>query len=435
MDIIREDFFHFLWQNLHFSQCGLQTTCGKDIRIIHPGYRNDGDGADYRLSRIRLGGMLFCGDVELHKSASEWYRHGHQRDSRYERVILHVVIRDDLNRRNVLASDGNRIPTVEMHSSLPASLNRLWRAWHRPIELTCSGLIADVPRSKFDAVMRSWDGQYFRYRLDRMLALFPSDLPINTAWQQMLIRGVFQGLGYHKNQENMLRLANVFLASEWYSELSGNSTSESMARRLQKQNQHPVYKRDIDPCPDFSQDAALKPALIHSTGRHLLEMAGLISSSKNILCRSDWDFSGSRPANQPSVRVPQAAELALRLARLSAADWLRMPAAVIWQRTSLLQESPVPGRDRRETIFQNVIVPSAYLLGHWIHDKKACRQAREYWTQQRIPLPEKVQTLFENGGFPPGAHLNRLATLHQLKYYCRAKRCYECGVMKYLAQT
>lgn len=413
MDIIREDFLHFLWQNLHFAQEGLRTTGGEEVRIIHPGYRNEGDGADYRLSRIRLGGILFCGDVELHKASSEWYRHGHHRDSRYERVILHVVIHDDLGRRNVPASDGTRIPTLELHSSLPASLNSLWRTWHRPIDLACSDLVTDIPMGRFHAILKEWDRNYFRHRLDRMLALYPSEMPISAAWQQMLVRGVFQGLGYHRNQESMVKLADIFLSTSGYTELTDATSRDAT----------------------LTQDGKLQPELIRQTGSYLLEKAGLHSPDESILKRTDWDFSGSRPSNQPTVRIPQAAELALRITRHPAADWLRMPSDVLWQNACKLEHYPIPGKDRSDTIFQNVIIPSVWLLGNWAHAKTICSQAMRFWKKQHIPIPHKVRKIFENGGFLPGKHLNRLSTLHQFKYHCSEKRCHECSIMKYLVQA
>jgi len=446
MDIIREDFFHFLWQNLHFTQKGLKTTFGEDIRVIYPGYRNDGDGADYRLSKILLGDLLFCGDVELHKSSSEWYRHGHQRDSRYERVILHVVIHDDLGKRNVMASDGTRIPTLELRSSLPSSLNKLWRSWHRPVALACSGLVTDISPDRFHAIIKEWDRQYFQYRLNRMLSLYPSELPISAAWKQMLIKGIFEGLGYHKNQQNMVKLADFFLSSDRYAKLAGSSSCSLLPFLFHKKRKSAKVETDeyimttsaqFD--TGFHQNTSLCSKLstefIQRTGRNLLEKAGLITSTGNIINRTDWDFSASRPSNQPSVRVPQAAELGLRIACVPAADWLHTPTHSLWDYFCNLQHYPSPGRTRRDTIFHNVIVPSVWLLGQWLHDKEICRSVMKFRVNQRVQIPPKVIKLFEDGGFPPGKHLLRPSVLHHFKYHCNEKRCHECSIMKHLVQA
>lgn len=408
MDIIREDFFHFLWQNLHFTLNDLHTTCGKPVRVIHPGYRNSGDGADYRYARIRLDGNLFCGDVELHKVASEWYRHGHQRDSRYERVILHVVVHDDRHKRNVAASDGHRVPTIELRSCLPPSLSMLWRKWHRPVSLPCAGLVPEMPSRTFGNIMRQWDKNYLRHRLNRMRDLFPAETPISAGWQAMLIRGIFQGLGYHKNQEPMLSIAGIFLEKLQRQE-SGKALHSLATKRIHKE--------------------------IRKTSDQLLVDAGLVQGRAGTLNRTDWDFSASRPANRPEVRIPQAVEMSIRLHRYPVSAWWEQPAAELWKKICASEVYPAPGKQRRDILFSNVIIPSTLLLGNWLHHRNLIRQALDLWDTQRIPLPENVKKILQNGGFPPGKHFERLAILYHFKYFCSRKKCYECNIMKYFVQT
>jgi hypothetical protein len=412
MDIIREDFFHFLWQNLHFNQSGLLTTCGKEVYVLHPGYRNDGDGADYRFSRILLDGMLFCGDVELHKMASEWYRHGHQRDSRYERVILHVVVHDDLHKRMVLASDGHRVPTLEMRTALPDSLARLWRAWHRPVSLPCSGLVADVPGEKFQSVMSQWDRRYFRHRLARMLEFYPADITMSTAWQRMLVRGLFQGLGYHKNQDPMLEMADFFL-EKYYG----------------------CKEQAITASADPASPGPATADWILQTTESLLSEAGLADGCSIRRKRLQWDFSASRPANRPDSRLPQAAELSHRILHMPITSWLHGSAETLWQDSCRLEIFPAPGEQRNRILFHNVLLPSLYYLGRWLHSRRLVRQVVQLWDSQHIPLPPKVKKTLETGGFPAGRHLNRLAILHHFKYFCGEKRCCECRIMKYFVRA
>lgn len=408
MDISHEHFFHFLWENLHFSQDNLKSTDGETVQVLHTGFKNDGDGPDYRLSRIRIDDILFCGDVELHKNASDWYRHGHHLDSRYERVILHVVIRDDLYRRKVRSSDGNRIPAIELHSSLPASLSNIWRAWHRPAKLPCSGLVHTIPPDVFCSIAGKWDANYFNHRLHHMVKLYPAEKPMTCAWRQMLLRGVFEGLGYHKNQKNMVHLADLLLVSG----------------KLVLQNDFSEKVRQVR---DFLLDAAGLAAGTASSGHE--------SGRHKILDRSDWDFSASRPANQPFTRVCQASEMAIRISLLGLTSWMTEPLDALWENICNLEHTPSPGKNRRNIIFYNVIVPSVYLSARWLHDRKLSDRTKNYWPKQSIPLPEKVEKEFKKSGIPPGKHIRQLGLLYHYNYFCREKRCGECDVMKYLVQT
>ncbi len=471
MDIIREDFFHFLWRNIHFSLSDLHTTGDETVRIIHPGYHNGGDGPDYRFARIRLDGILFYGDVELHKSSSEWYHHGHHRDPRYNRVILHVVIHEDSGRRDVQNSEGHRIPTLELKRSMPPSLSRLWRAFHRPVTLPCSGLIGEIPKPALLRITRKWDRAYFRHRIDRMLHLYPDEKPMSEAWLQMLTSGVFQGLGYHKNQENMLRLANL-LHRGAVSGYHPNDPEKDANTRPGTGSETPAAtppdtcrNTKTDKKPDvfpISDDANI----IRSLTETLLQISGLhpqypllqsgtdssedietgppstipagteaTASGRTYMLRHDWDFSASRPANQPKARIRQAAELYIRLSQSGTRAWLKSSPEILWRDLCRLNHAPAIGKNRRDVLFSNVVIPSVYLLSRWLDHRRQRQKTLALWESQNIPLPEKPDRILRQSGFPPGNHYKRLAMLHHFKYYCTGKRCGECEVMNYLAQT
>lgn len=410
MDIIREDFFHFLWENIHFSLKNLKTTAGDTIRVVHPGHANNGDGPDYRLAQIRWNGILFYGDIELHLVASDWYKHGHHRDSRYERVILHVVARDDLYPSEAGSSDGQNIPTLELRSVLPHSLARLWRAWHRPAVLPCSGLIREIAEPEFIKIIRKWDQRYFRHRLDRMLLHYPENRPMGKAWMHMLICGIFQGLGYHKNQENMVRLAGYCLSSGMKTGILEQRNDDS--------------------------------GMIHDLAGRLLILSGLQPPSSGndanlpvLFDRSEWDFSASRPSNQPETRVRQAAELFGKLLQTKTNDWLQVPVDRKWNAMCRLDHAPPLGKDRSRVIFYNVVLPSVHLLACWLYHNKVKKETETHWSAQSVNLPGKPVKVLKNSGFPEGEHFKKLALLHQFKYYCTPRRCSACEVMKVLVRT
>lgn len=47
----------------------------------------------------------------MHLLSSDWFRHGHQKDSDYDGVILHVVWENDTD---VCYQNGNSIPTLQL---------------------------------------------------------------------------------------------------------------------------------------------------------------------------------------------------------------------------------------------------------------------------------------------------------------------------------
>ena len=67
---------------------------------------------------MRIGGTLWVGNVEIHRKASDWYLHGHDRDSRYDSVILHVAEVIDAEVRNA----GGR-PVTQLRLEIPTSVS------------------------------------------------------------------------------------------------------------------------------------------------------------------------------------------------------------------------------------------------------------------------------------------------------------------------
>ena len=81
------------------------------IEVIDPGSAGPEDGIDAVNARIALEGTEISGPVAIHERASDWRKHLHHIDSKYDRCILHVVAHDDAV---VCRTDGSVVPTVTM---------------------------------------------------------------------------------------------------------------------------------------------------------------------------------------------------------------------------------------------------------------------------------------------------------------------------------
>ena len=160
---------------------GLKTTEGESVEVIDAGVYNRSDaGPDFFNAKVRIGGMLWVGNVELHVKASDWYRHRHDSDTAYDNVILHVVETADFDVEN---SKGEKITTVVLPipPRLCDSYQELLMADKYP---PCHSIIPYIPRLKVHswlsalqterleqktgaienrvkALGGSWDGGYF----------------------------------------------------------------------------------------------------------------------------------------------------------------------------------------------------------------------------------------------------------------------------------
>lgn len=119
-----EKLMQFVWQHRLWDYTPLRTSDGKRVRIIHPGTLNSDSGPDFFNASIEIDGQRWAGNVEIHVRASDWFRHGHDRDRAYDSVILHVVQIDDTQ---VKRPDGSIIPqtTVKCSAQAAARCNML----------------------------------------------------------------------------------------------------------------------------------------------------------------------------------------------------------------------------------------------------------------------------------------------------------------------
>jgi len=81
-----------LWGRAHTLVDALVTESGRRLRVIYPGRPSSGAGPDFRDAvLVDSNGASVTGDIELHTTAPGWYSHGHDTDSNYNGVVLHVV--------------------------------------------------------------------------------------------------------------------------------------------------------------------------------------------------------------------------------------------------------------------------------------------------------------------------------------------------------
>ena len=101
----------------------LTTTDGEPLEIIDTGLQNHNSGPDFFNAKIKIGGTLWVGNVEIHDRSSDWFRHGHDSDAAYDNVVLHVTGKADTD---VTTSAGQRLP--QMLLEVPAGVKHNYEA-------------------------------------------------------------------------------------------------------------------------------------------------------------------------------------------------------------------------------------------------------------------------------------------------------------------
>ncbi len=123
----REEPLHLIWKYRLF-RVPLIDLDDSPVELVDPGRHNLDSGPDFLNARIRSEEILWAGNVEIHRKASEWYQHGHHLDPAFDNVILHVVLDPDCQVRN---SKGREIRTVRLEIP-PEILRRYELLIHHP---------------------------------------------------------------------------------------------------------------------------------------------------------------------------------------------------------------------------------------------------------------------------------------------------------------
>ena len=86
-----EQLLHYVWKHKMYPLGELTTTDGRTVEVIDPGLHNHNAGPDFFNAKVKIDGTLWVGNVEIHDKSSDWHKHGHDHDSAYDNVVLHVA--------------------------------------------------------------------------------------------------------------------------------------------------------------------------------------------------------------------------------------------------------------------------------------------------------------------------------------------------------
>ena len=101
----------YVWQHKLWPAEEMKTVDGRQVRVIDQGLLNTGAGPDFFNAKVMIDRQLWSGNIEIHVRASDWFRHGHDKDSAYDSVVLHVVASSDAE---IHRPDGQLVPQMVM---------------------------------------------------------------------------------------------------------------------------------------------------------------------------------------------------------------------------------------------------------------------------------------------------------------------------------
>ncbi len=422
---MREDFLHYVWQHQYFDKADLRTTAGEEIQVLRPGQRNADAGPDFLNARLRLGEVEWSGAVEIHLRASDWHRHAHQLDKKYDQVILHVVLTADAEVRR---TNGSLIPTLALAPRLtPELLARYEALLAAPpaAPLPCAPLLAQVP----PLVRTMMTERALLERVERKAdAIAELHDHLGQDWEATAYHALMAAFGFQKNSEPLARLA------------------KAVPLPVLRRHRHDARQLEallfgqagfLGENEETAGDAYLADR--RQEHEFLRHKYGLADAA---LAAHEWNYLRLRPANFPAVRLGQLVGLlhrrpalfdALLTARSVAAlteFFAGASAPDYWRqhfRPGRSGKVPALGKSSIELLITNVVVPLRVAYARYTGQPTLVESSVALLSE--LPAEHNQFTdFYEEVGFEhrTAADSQGLLALH--KAYCQPRRCLHCAI-------
>ncbi len=455
---INEDFICRIWEGGDAYYSSLVTDSNEDVEVINHGKRNYDAGPDYRDAKVKIGGKIYTGDIEVHRDFKNWAEHSHPKDRRYNSVILHVVMWDSEERTPPKLRIKRDLPSVVLANHLTSSIHEIWQD------------IISMPSDKFrlpcfeynhlaeEPVITDWLQKLAVDRLklraerihNRLQELSGSKDVISKSkavWEQVLYEFVFEALGFSKNKEQMLKLAGNLPLKLFAKHSSGNVTGI----------QAMLYGGG-----GLLFDVRVKDGFIDKIKSFWRELEPKLRIP--VMERSSWNFFRQRPQNFPTLRLAYGSQIIHKLLKdelfKKIIDIFSSPAFSVKSAVKELESLFEPGYDeywqshydlgkrskgknilggkqRISDIIINVILPFVSVYSQ---------------TFDRQAIKENAVELFNEFRIRPDNNITRVITAQLLKtkniklntpameqgviqlynFYCTRENCGKCDIGKHV---
>lgn len=405
--IINEKLLTFIWQNKLFGIDKLVSTTGEKIEVINTGYVNKMSGPDIYNAQVRIGEIIWTGNIEIHVKSSHWYQHRHHTDHAYDNIILHIVYEDDTP---LIDKYGNKVSTLILKPS-----DNILKRYQ---ELTTQNDTSKCPAGIFE--MNTFNSLSFTTRLaverlENKAEAIKNNLSQNTGnWLETFWHFLARSFGFGKNALPFELTAK----SLPYNIITKNSDSFVSVLAL-------LYGQ-----AGFLSNNKYKG----SDNTILLQEYDFLKSKYNLspIDSSIWKYSGMRPQNSPFVRIRQLASISStneplfsRMIECSTIDdalrLFHMPHN---------SATPPLGAEAIQLLVINLVCPFLVCYGKINDNYTLLERAIDFLEKLPAEKNSLVSTKKKAGFCVKNAYDSQsLIQLHTM--YCTPRKCIECQVGRY----
>ena len=416
-----EHLLHYVWKHKLFPLKVLQTTNGLPVEVIDPGLQNPNAGPDFFNAKLKINGILWVGNIEMHAHASDWFHHGHDSDKVYDSVILHVVGEAD---GEITRTNGEQIPQLLLTcpEHIRAHYHELCVADQYP---ACYPVLASLPK----LTVHSWLTALQTERLEQKARLITQRLEhCNNNWEDAFFITLARNFGFGLNGDAFetwagllpLRAVDKHRNDLFQIEALFYGLAGLFEDTFLKKEQEDEYSLRL--CKEF---------------RYLQRKFEFT----RVMDATLWRFLRLRPENFPHIRLAQLAYLYQKgdklFSRLLEAETLSEVRELLTTRTSAYWEShylfgqtsphkeKTLGERSKNLIIINTVTPFLYTYGLHKADERMCERAGRFLEELKAE-DNHITRAWSNAGLPVATAADSQALIQLRKEYCDKRKCLFC---------
>ena len=420
-----EQLLHYVFKHKMFPLRELQTIDGKSVEVIDPGLHNRNAGPDFFNAKVRIGNTMWVGNVEIHDKSSEWYLHGHDKDSNYDNVVLHVAGVIDTD---VKTSRGEYLPQMQLdvpqqvkehydellstdsyppcYKVIPSLTTLMVHAWMAALQTERLEQKTEAIRHRAELCGGSWEDAYF------MTLARNYGFGINGEVFEQWARNIpLQAIAHHR--DDLFQIEAIFMGQAGLLELEA--------------------------IPDYYQQTALNEGYFAKLRNEYLYLAHKFSMKP--MDYKFWRFLRLRPQNFPHIRISQLANLYYqRKAGLSQL----MECETIEQLKTILSSHVTPYWETHYTfgstsnknekhlsygsinlLMINTAIPMLFAIGRHRGKEVLCDRAFDFLEQLKAENNHIIR-MWQQVGLEVKTAGDSQALIQLKKEYCDKKDCLRC---------
>ena len=412
-----EQLLHYVWKHKIFSLKELKTTTGQQVEVIDTGLANTDAGPDFFNAKLKLDGVLWIGNIEIHERSSDWFKHGHHADAGYNSVILHIASEIDTE---ISRSNGERIPQIQLicpeavrtnykelletasyppcYRIIPSLSPFTAHSWMSALQMERFEQKATLLNERLKRCQGNWEDAFF-ITLARNFGFGLNGDAFET-WAHRL---PFRAVDKHRN--DLFQIEAIFFGQAGILE---DSDGDGYYLRLKKEYTYLQHKFGLIP-----MDASL------------------------------WRFLRLRPANFPHIRIAQLACLYHRayglLSRIMETETLQGVRDILKGGTSeywlthYTFGGSSPSRPKTlsntslDLLIINTVVTFLYAYGLHKGNRVLCARAGSFLEELKAEN-NYITRMWEQCGMKASNAADSQALIQLKKEYCDKKKCLYCRI-------